>query len=449
MTGQRWLLLPVETKAREFHAKLLLAAVAAQQGWQVLLGEQNAMVRQLPHLPRGVYIDKSIARTKTKHFRRLRARGHRIVAWCEEGFVYRNTESYLHERIDLDSLAEVDAFFCWGQVQRDAILSKAVGQDAKLIETGNPRFDLLRRGYRDLFRADADRLRRDYGPFILVNTNFARYNHFNGENFLIDVQKQRGAIKTAEQEQFFIDWRDFLGQLFHAFADVMPELARAFPNHRIVLRPHPSENHRRWAEVCAGLDGVDVIYKGSALPWLLASEVLIHNSCTTGLEAYLMDRPVLAYQPVTSNTYDSILPNAISRVVATPQDLVEGVRDALGGGTVDGGAEGRRLAEHYYASLDGDLAAQRVIAVLNDLAVQEDAAGHFPQRLASYLSEPLQRLARRLLRPQMYAYAQQKFPGISLGEVRAVLDELTAASGQFGGLRVSGFSHHCYRIAAS
>lgn len=449
MNQGRWLLLPVETKAREFHAKLLLAAVAAEQGWQVLLGEQNAMVRQLDHLPRGVYLDKSISRTKTKHFRRLRSLGYRVVAWCEEGLVYRDTASYLHERIDLDSLAEADCFFCWGGVQRRDILSKAVGAEEKLVETGNPRFDLLRPGYRDLFAEEAGRLRRQHGEFILVNTNFARYNHFNGENFLIDVLKQRGTIKTAEQEQFFAAWRDFLGELFHGFAAVMPELARAFPDHKIILRPHPSENHRRWAEVCAGIGRVEVAFEGNVLPWLLAGSVLIHNSCTTGLEAYLMDRPVVSYQPAVSETYDSPLPNAISRDALSAEALIADVREALAGNTVDGGAQGRSIAADYYASLDGTLAAERVVATLDRLPPAADDDGSNFGRLASHLKEPAQRLARRLLRPQMAAYTQQKFPGIDLPEVQQALAQLAGAANRFGGLQASRLSHRCYRIASS
>ena len=85
-----WLLLPVETKVREFHAKLLLAAIAVERGYRVVLGEQNAMVRQIDHLPRGLYIDKSIASSKTEHFQRLRQRGNKVAAWCEEGLVYRD-----------------------------------------------------------------------------------------------------------------------------------------------------------------------------------------------------------------------------------------------------------------------------------------------------------------------------------------------------------------------
>ena len=80
-------MLPVETKAREFHAKLLVGAEAVERGYSVVLGEQNAMVRQIAYLPRGLYIDKSVASTKTKHFQHLRQQGHKVAAGCEEGLV--------------------------------------------------------------------------------------------------------------------------------------------------------------------------------------------------------------------------------------------------------------------------------------------------------------------------------------------------------------------------
>ena len=79
---RRWLLLPIETKAREFHAKTLLAAAAAERGFDVLLGDQNAILAQLAHLPVGIYVDKSIARTKVAHFQLLRDAGYVVCAWC-------------------------------------------------------------------------------------------------------------------------------------------------------------------------------------------------------------------------------------------------------------------------------------------------------------------------------------------------------------------------------
>ena len=71
MTDRSWMLLPIEIKAREFDAKILQSAVAAERGFDVVLGEQNAMIRQMRSLPRGVYTHplhecQSQARARTR-----------------------------------------------------------------------------------------------------------------------------------------------------------------------------------------------------------------------------------------------------------------------------------------------------------------------------------------------------------------------------------------------
>lgn len=446
-----WLLLPVETKAREFHAKLLLAAVAVERGYAVVLGEQNAMVRQLAHLPRGLYVDKSIASSKTGHFRRLRQQGNLVAAWCEEGLVYRDKAAYLQQRISLESLAETERFFCWGAVQQADVASKATEEPEKLVATGNPRFDLLRPGYRDLFAAEAKELRDRYGDFILINTNFARYNHFYGEDFLLRAHRQRGTVETPEQEAFLLAWRDFLGRMYRAFAEMLAPLSKAFPQHQIILRPHPSENHQRWAGECADLDNVSVVFSGNVVPWLLSARVLIHNSCTTGLEAYLMDRPVIAYQPVRSEIYDSHLPNAVSLQVREMAALIDAVRGAIAGKAMNGGPAGQAVAESYYAAMDGAMAAERVLDAIDDLHLslpQPAGLGHSMGRLSGYLHLPARNLARRVLRPGMAAYGRQKFPGLNLDEMRRELARLRAASGRFDGVHVAHLAHQCYSLAA-
>jgi len=446
-----WLLLPVETKAREFHAKLLLAALAVERGYRVVLGEQNAMVRQIAHLPRGLYVDKSIAKTKTKHFQRLRQQGNKVAAWCEEGLVYRDRDAYLRQRIDLASLAEAERFFCWGAVQRADIAAKAGKDEAKLVATGNPRFDLLRPDYRGLFADEAQALRDRHGDFILINTNFARYNHFYGEDYLLQSQRQRGTVAGAEDEAFLLAWRDFLGRMYHGFAAMLEPLSKAFPQHRIILRPHPSENHQRWMGECDGLDNVSVEFSGNVVPWLLAAQVLVHNSCTTGLEGYLLDCPVIAYQPVQSAVYDSYLPNVVSHAVRETAPLIEGVRAALAGQVMDGGAAGRAAAAEYYAALDGAEAGERVLDAIDGLDLtlpQPSGPGHALGRLSGYLTIPARDLARRVLRPQIADYAQQKFPGLDLDEMRRELARLSAASGRFAGIHVAPLAHQCYGLAA-
>ena len=109
-----------------------------------------------------------------------------------------------------------------------------------------------------LANRERDALRQRFGRYILVATNFGRYNHFMGYDFHLAALKKRGTITTPEQIAFYRRWREYLGELYRGFALALPVLARAFPDHHIVVRPHPSEDHEAWRRETHGLDAVTV-----------------------------------------------------------------------------------------------------------------------------------------------------------------------------------------------
>jgi len=449
MTDRPWVLLPIETKVREFHAKILQSAVLAERGFDVVLGEQNAMIRQMPWLPRGVYIDKSVARTKTKPFGRLADAGNKIAAWCEEGLVYRDRETYLHERVSPDSLALADLFFAWGPMQADDVGGHVPAAKNKIRVSGNPRFDVLRPELRGLFDADAQALRQKYGRYILVATNFSRYNHFMGYDFWIEALKKRGTVTTVEHLAFFQHWREYLGDLYRGYAAALPILDAAFPDHRIVVRPHPSEDHDAWRREVAGLANITVAFEGSVIPWIAGSDALIHNSCTTGVEAYLLGKPVIAYQPATDDVLDSHLPNALSRQAFEPEELVAMVMQGLEAGMpVSDDAQ----ADQYIAAQSGPLAAERVadgLAELNLPAASPAPALGARIRIAlDNAAAMLVPFVRRIrLGSKAQAYATQKFPGITLAEVQSALVQLAQVSGRFAEVRAEPMAaRNCFRI---
>jgi surface carbohydrate biosynthesis protein len=451
-TPRRWLVLPIETKAREFHAKTLLAATVAERGIDVVLGEQNALLAQRAQLPRALYIDKSVARTKEAHFKALREAGSLVAAWCEEGLVYRDREAYLRERVHAPSLALAARFYAWGPVQGADMREYVPTEAAKVVETGNPRLDLLRPELRGFYTAEVEALDRRLGPYILVNTNFSRYNHHLGQNSWIEGLKRRGTLTTPEQEAFYFGWRDFLGRIHHAFVDLLPHLATAFPEHRIVVRPHPSENHAPWHQAAQPLGNVEVHHEGPVVPWLLGAEAVIHNSCTTGLEAHLLGRPVAAYRPALSEIYDSDLPNAVSHNAETADDLIDLVRGLIARPRAADGANRAALA--YLAGLEGALAVDALAADIDTLDLPECGFAAGPAaaaaRLAARIATAARPLARRLLKGGLAsAYVDQKFPGIDLTEVRAALAGLQSATGRFTTVRAEALGlHHAYRITA-
>lgn len=365
--------------------------------------------------------------------------------------MYRDRDTYLHERVHLESLAQADRFFAWGDVQQADILRKAPGTAAKILVTSHPRFDLLRPDLRAVHDADVADLRPRFGRYLLVATNFSRFNHFMGYDFWIEALQRRGTIATPEQLAFFQRWHDYIEVLYRAFVAIVPVLRRAFPDHTIVVRPHPSENHERWRQEVAGLDRVAVVFEGSATPWIAGCDAMIHNSCTTGVEAYLLARPTIAYRPATNEVLDSHLPHALSEHAATGDELVARLTAALAGNArVPSGAAAE--AARYIAAIEGPWAAERVangLAALN-VAPQDyrPGAGVHARVAFDRVRETVAPLVRRWrMRSSYAAYGKQKFPGIAFGEITELVERLAAVTCRFGDVRVTPLPvPSCFRI---
>ena len=194
-----------------------------------------------------------------------------------------------------------------------------------------------------------------------------------------------------------------------------------------------------------------VIYEGSVLPWILASDVLIHNSCTTGLEAYLLGRPVVAYCPVTSEVFDSVLPNAVSIRTTTADELMGMLERILR--EPDNmrreklrGPKSESLARRYIASFEGPFASERIVSELKNLingvrqtseTFQASSKMRIRMTREDLLSQAkalLNRMGIRRLRGR--GYQQQKFPGISLAEIQEALAAFQKAADRFHRVKV-------------
>lgn len=441
------LIVPIETKVRELHGKCLLAACAAEAGMPVVLGDQRVIAQSLHQLPRGIYVDKTIARVNIGHYRRLKRLGFCVVSWCEEGLLYRVKEKYQFERVSAEALEPLDAFIAWGEVHRRDIVEVVPEAAGKIHVHGNPRFDLLRPALREVFEDDARALMARLGPYIMVNTNFSAFNRFKGRESVIEVLRARGVLTKKEQEDFYVRFVDHLGQVFDAFAAMIPRLARAMPDHTIIVRPHPSEDHDRWREVLAGVGNVKVQADSNIVPWLLGARAVIHNACTTGVEAFLLDRPTIAYVPIVHEVFNrlSYLPNAISTIGLTADEVITAARAASEDEPPDARdlAEKKDLITRHVANASGALAAERIVRTLLDMHEAEGLPDPGRLRLAgARLRSAVRKTAvrtRRALRRDtvLTTYMDQKFPSLSVEEVQAVMDRLAAVRKQTTSFRVS------------
>jgi surface carbohydrate biosynthesis protein len=429
------LLIPVENQVRELDAKLLLACVAAKRDLGSIIGPKRKIENHIASFPRGIFLSKSLRIVKRKFFPIARLLGHEIVAWDEEALVHLPAEIYFSRRLSPVGMEHVSHLFAWGQDNAELWRQyPELPPGIPIHITGNPRVDLLRPDMQAYYSAEADQIRKNYGDFILINTNFNHVNAFYPTQNLFQPVKapweevKLGQAARGMDREYAEGFRDHKQAVFEDFQKLIPELEQAFPEHTIVVRPHPTENQDIYHEIAVRCRRIRVTNEGNVVPWLMAARVLIHNGCTTGVEAFVMRVPAVSYRKTVNDFYDDgfyRLPNRLSYQCFDFEELRTTLRRILDGelGAADGD-ERKTLIDHFLAGQDGPLACQRMAEILAKTAgelarIPEPDIG---KRLAGWYQA-----TRRHVRKTYKAYLpgslksldfeRHRYPGITPGEL--------------------------------
>lgn len=452
------LIIPVENQVRELDAKLLLACVAAERGLPVVLGSRTFVNFAMPGLSRGLFLAKSLRSLSRLMLNVVRGLGHTIVAWDEESLVRYTSPEYYAWRYSEDTFRVIDELFAWGEDDAAFFRGYPGYSGVPIHVTGNPRIDLLRTELRGYFEPEVAALRARYGEFILANTNFSFVNNFVPALNLLETGSD-GQVRVSRTGRgmslpFARGMAAHQQAIYDHFRDLMPRLAARFPAHRIVLRPHPSEDHEQWRRDLAAWPQVEVVHEGNVVPWLIAARALLHNGCTTAVEAAVLETPAVSYMPVTSPVYDYHLPNALSHRADDGDSAARLLDEILNGrrGLVDESVRAALFARHL-AATDGPLACDRVLDVLlaaghaSAAPPRPPLAGWLRAWLTGHIRTRVKRFnMRRANHRNSAAYHAHRFPGVSVTELNERIARFGTLLGRFGGVRADLLSPHVFRI---
>lgn len=453
------LILPVENQVRELDAKLLLAAAAAEKGFSVIIGSRFYVHFALPYLPRGVVVAKSMRSVSAVTLDLTRRLGHDIVAWDEEGLVRFSSPEYYAWRYSKFAFGTAKCLFCWGEDDAEFFKSYPGYNGAPIYVTGNPRMDLLRENVRGFYTDEVNALREKFGDFILVNTNFSFANNFVEDLNLVQSDPANRNYKISRtgrglSRNFAKGMGDHQQKIFAAFRELVPMLSTRFPEKTIVIRPHPSENHEVWRDIVRDQENVHVLHEGNVIPWLMACGVLLHNGCTTAVEAAVLGTPTIAYLPVRSDTYDYALPNSLSHQSETTEGAIKLLDDVVAGriGLIPD-ADRERLFARHLASTTGDLACDRVVDTLAEAGYLEKniprpAIGNL---LVGWIGMNGRTLLQRLnmQRPNSrhsHAHHAHRFPNISADELNIRIARMGTLLNRFSRVRAELLSDHIFSV---
>lgn len=319
--------IPIEIKSREFLAKLILALELACDRYTVIVGKSTEVEKMCILGPSGVYLGTSIMQQHNTVFKRIKRSGSKVIAADEEGLVYYNEEDFKKHKINEQSLENLDYFIVWGKHHEDLVRAKCPNMIGKLRRIGNIRMEILKPQYRFLYEKKVKEIQEKYGKFILINTNFGAYNHYEGENKYLEIAKNLvGEDKKDATNR--ADKIEHQRKVFESFVKLAKRLEQEFNDFNIIVRPHPSENVKRWEEAFKGYK-VQVVREGNVLPWIISSECIVQQNCTTAIEALCMDKNVFSYLPDKDDRFDAGLPNKVSPVFEKEDDLVVSIGNVI------------------------------------------------------------------------------------------------------------------------
>jgi surface carbohydrate biosynthesis protein len=425
------LLIPVENQVRELDAKLLLACVTAKRGFCSIIGPRRQLEFRIPFFPRSIFVSKDVRSGNGRLFRILRQLGHISVAWDEEGIINHSSEIYYRDRFSPIALKYVSQLFAWGPNNAEVWRQFPELPDGKPIHiTGNPRGDMLRVEIRPYFEKEVQKIKDNFGDFILINTSFSHVNAFTPTHNVINPTKTQGEEHTLGRSakgmdlDYALNYTQHIQSVFEDFKQLLVKIDETFPDIPVVVRPHPDEDSQIYHQIAARCRNIRVTNEGNVLPWLIAAKALIQNGCTTGVEAYALSLPTIAYRATVNELFDGDifhLPNSLSHECFNFDELQETLGRILSGklGAADED-EKKTLFSQYYAAQDGPLASERIADILEKVA---ENLAEWPQPSFGERLKGRYRATRRRLQKQLKSYLpnvsitpefeRHRYPGIS------------------------------------
>ena len=415
---KKTLIIFVEIKQRELDSRLLIALEGLRKDFNVIIGEKNSLLRslRLGLLPKGVILDKCAQPVSLKIIKKLKNRGYIYTSIDEEALAIADEKNFALSRYNKETINESEIIFTWGN-KHDRIMKKYYNETfrRKFIKTGNPRIELLR-NLDKFYDVEINKIKAKYnGRIILFPSNFSYYT-FNAKisfkNYMIEsnihIEDIDGLVKTYKKN-------------YYAFIDLINEMSVKFKNDSLIWRPHPTDSKKKLIKDTKNLENVFIDSEYGITPWLYSSDILIHLGCTTALEMYQLEKPVISYEKYFNKRHRNALPNFMSKRFSKQADVIQFVEDFF---TLDSYYDNRKklkktMSENLFYNPKNSSAA--IVDAIDKLKIRKIKINQFKLIFINPLLFVINLIIRVklfiLYKDSFRTYYEQKFDFISKNNV--------------------------------
>mgnify|MGYP006083865167 FL=1 len=290
----------LEIETRELLSRLILGLYAAAKGHQVLIGDDELLkLVQYKKLNPGIILEKSITPTelRIKQLEDYKANKSITTSIDEEGGLIRdNLDIFLKSRFSEKTISLTDKIFCWGQYDFEALLRIFPEHKKKFTITGNPRINLWNKKYKNLFSLPNIKKKK----YILISANFGIGVSVKRLSQIFKYHNENNYFDNEEFKEDFVKIQNFNLQLLFKFVSAIDYITKRFPNLNFLIRPHPTESIENWNNFFKDKSNLEISKDLTHSDWIVNSDIIIHNGCTAGVEAYARNKKIISYEPMNN-----------------------------------------------------------------------------------------------------------------------------------------------------
>ena len=436
--------LTLEVKKREMDSRCYFAIKACQNNYEVVICKKSNFLVNAKNYEPGIVMLKSAGERNFKGITEIKSAGHFISVMDEEGLMYFSAEDFVKRRIHKESLKYIDYIFTWGHDDYQFISNYLGENKEKVYKTGSPRIDILKEPINQIYYDNALKIREKYGEFYLLNTFFTFTNHFygNSKEMNDEVLQTAGQHKDSLVVKNSHKMYKLQTETFQKTIDFVNKFAVKFPEEKLVIRPHMSENHKVWHDLSKKHKNVYTIYDDmNTCSWMIASNFTISSNCTTSVEAFLLKKLNYNFMPVIDKDVTFNLPKITGIQVHTIDALIEKVDNFRNRNTDQKVFEillkenYEKLKEKMYNLTKGNCSAENMIKCFSKEfnkkgKVNRDADINYlnyfylkSKSKISYYFTVIKSLFNKKIRENI-KFSLQKFPNISEVEIDRTIKDI-------------------------
>lgn len=380
--------IPIEIKVRELEGRVLLALAAAERGHVVVVGEKKDTIVKASRgeFPPGLVHMKSITPhdSMIESLTNLRKQGHKITVQDEEsGLLDDSYDTFARLRFSEQTIQMVDRVFTWGHYDYRSLEKMYGDQIDKFSITGSPRVDFWRKDFHDYYANIEEAATIDGKPYFMVVSNFSGPLNVNPFwNVMARLNKAGYFDREDGRERHEFENAAYQTRLIGEFVFLIRELAVTYPDYNILVRPHPVESIEGWSKLIGDVPNVVVQRDGTISRWIRHAEVIIHNGCTSALEAAIAGENRIAYRPIP-HEIEREIPNKVSLNAYTIDEVKSLIGEMLEGKDLHRKDENyediQSLIKDRFEAIDDELAADRIVDVWDEISNSISKGNNCPE----------------------------------------------------------------------